>query len=112
MSHVLVFAESSGGVFRKAAYEAVTEGRRLADLLRVDEYVMAIGSGMRDKAKELGRYGADKVMIADDPSLALYNADYYRQIALDVAKKLSPTVILAAATSTGKDLAPRLAIHL
>jgi electron transfer flavoprotein alpha subunit len=109
---VLVFAESSGGAFRKAAYEAVTEGRRLADLLKVDEYALAIGSGVKEKSAELGRYGADKVLIADDPSLTLFHPDYYRQITLDAVKKISPSIILAAATSSGKDLAPRLAIHL
>ncbi|MBO0888702.1 electron transfer flavoprotein subunit alpha/FixB family protein, partial [Candidatus Bathyarchaeota archaeon] len=109
---ILVFAESFGGVFRKAAYEAVTEGRRLADLLKAEEHALAIGSGIKENAKELGRYGADKIILADDPSLALYNPDYYRQTALDIAKKTSPSMILAAATSTGKDLAPRLAIHL
>src|SRR6266571_8452540 len=109
---VLVFAESSGGTLRKAAYEAVTEGRRLADLLKVDEYALAIGRGLKENAKELGRYGADKVFLADDPSLELFNADYYRLVALDVAKSTIPSIILAAATSTGKDLAPRLAIHL
>ncbi len=109
---VLVFAESSGGTFRKAAYEAVTEGRRLADLLKVDEYALAIGSGLKENARELGRYGADKVFLADHPSLELFNADYYRLVALDVARKTHPSIILAAATSTGKDLAPRLAILL
>jgi len=109
---VLVFAESSGGAFRKAAYEAVTEGRRLADLLKVNEHALAIGSGLEERVKELGRYGADKVSLADNPGLALFNPDYYRQIALDVVRKTSPSIILAAATSTGKDLAPRLAIHL
>jgi electron transfer flavoprotein alpha subunit len=109
---VLVFAESSAGTFRKAAYEAVTEGRRLADLLKVDVHALAIGTGLREKANELGRYGADKVLLADDPNLELFNADYFRQIALYVARKTSPSIILAAATSTGKDLAPRLAVHL
>jgi len=51
-------------------------------------------------------------MLADDPSLALFHPDYYRQIALQEIKKLNPSIILAAATSSGKDLAPRLAIHL
>jgi len=78
----------------------------------VDEYALAIGNGLKDRAKELGRYGADKVFLADDPSLEPFNADYYRQVALDVTKKTGPSMILAAATSTGKDLAPRLAIHL
>ncbi len=84
---ILVLAESSGPAFRKAALEAVTEGRRLADLLRVSEFVLAIGNGLKDRVGELGRYGADKVILADEPSLAIL-------------------------TSSGKDLAPRLAVHL
>ena len=67
---------------------------------------------MTDRTSELGRYGADSVILADDPSLALFHPDYYRQIALQAIKKLNPSIILAAATSSGKDLAPRLAIHL
>ncbi len=109
---VFVFAESTGSEFRKAAFEAVTEGRRLADLLGVQEYALAIGNGMKDRVPELGKYGADKVLLADDPSLALFHPDYYRQIALDATKKINPVIILIPATSTGKDLAPRLAIHL
>ncbi len=109
---VLVFAESSGAEFRKAAFEAVTEGRRLADLLGVEEHALAIGNGLRTRVPELGRFGADKVLLSEDPSLALYHPDFYREIALDVIKKISPSIILIPATSTGKDLAPRLAIHL
>lgn len=109
---VLVLAESSSDSFRKATFEAVTEGRRLADLLKVNEYALAIGNGLEDRAGELGRYGADKVILADDPSLALFHPDYYRQIALEAIKRVSPSIILIAATSMGKDLAPRLAIHL
>lgn len=109
---VLVLAESFGGTFRKSTYEALTEGRRLADLLNVDEFALAIGSGVAESAKDLGKYGADKVFLADDPSLDLFNPDYYRQITVDTANSIRPSIILAAATSTGKDLAPRLAVHL
>jgi len=109
---ILVLAESSGPAFRKAALEAVTEGRRLADLLRVSEFVLAIGNGLKDRVGELGRYGADKVILADDPSLAIFHPDYYRQIALEAIKRVNPSIVLAAATSSGKDLAPRLAVHL
>jgi len=78
----------------------------------VREYTLAIGNSLKDHVSELGKYGADNVILADEPSLALYHPDYYRQIALQAIKKLNPSIILAAATSTGKDLAPRLAIHL
>lgn len=109
---VLVLAESSGAAFRKATFEAVTEGRRLADLLKVREHVLAIGNNLKDHVSELGKYGADNVILVEDPSLALFHPDYYRQIAMQAIKNLNPSIILAAATSTGKDLAPRLAIHL
>ena len=109
---VLVFAESSGSAFRKAAFEALTEGRRIADLLKVEEHALAIGNGLREKVAELGRYGADRVVLADDASLDLFHPDYYRQIALELAKSISPSIILLPSTSSGKDLAPRLAIHL
>ena len=109
---ILVLAESSGGAFRKSSFEAITEGRRLADSLNVKEHALAIGSNLRDHVEELGKYGADNVILADDPSLALFHPDYYRQIVLETIKRVNPSIILVAATSTGKDLAPRLAIHL
>jgi len=109
---VLVFAESSGSRFRKSGFEAVTEGRRLADLAGAEEYAVAIGHGLKERASELGKYGADRVLLADDPDLALFHPDYYRHILFDAAKKYAPSIILLPATSTGKDLAPRIAIHL
>jgi len=109
---ILVFAESSGSEFRKSAFEAVTEGRRLADLSKTEVHALSIGHKIRDQANSLGRFGADKVSVADDETLKLFQPDFYRQIALDLAKKINPSVILLPATSTGKDLAPRLAIHL
>src|SRR5213593_2082746 len=101
---VLVFAESSGPQFRKAAYEALTEGRRLADALGVEEYALSIGSGLDNVVKDLGRLGADHVLVADSPHLGLFHPDHYRQIVLDAVAKVTPAILLLPATSTGKDL--------
>jgi len=109
---VLVFAESSGSQLRKAALEAVTAGRRLADELKVEEYVLAIGNGLKEIGTELGKYGADRLLVCEDPSLGLFHPEFYKQIALDAIRRVAPGTILLPATSTGKDLAPRLAIHL
>lgn len=109
---ILVFAESSGQEFRKSAFEAITEARRLADVLKTEVHALSIGHGMSDQAASLGRFGADKVSVADDEALKLFQPDFYRQIALDLTRKVSPSIILLPATSTGKDLAPRLAVHL
>src|SRR6267378_5048934 len=109
---ILVFAESSGSEFRKSAFEAVTEARRLADLSKTQVHALSIGHGIRDRASSLGKFGADRVSVADDESLKLFQPDFYQEIALNLAKEINPSIILLPATSTGKDLAPRLAIHL
>jgi electron transfer flavoprotein alpha subunit len=109
---ILVFAESSGSEFRKSAFEVVTEARRLADLSKTEVHALSIGQGIRDRASSLGKFGADRVSVADGESLKLFQPDFYQQIALNLAKEINPSVILLPATSTGKDLAPRLAIHL
>jgi len=64
----------------------------------VREYALAIGNNLKDHVSELGKFGADNVILADEPSLALYHPDYYREIALEAIKKLNPSIILAAAT--------------
>src|SRR4029077_13653355 len=78
----------------------------------IEVHALSIGHRIKDKASSLGRFGADRVSVADDQSLNLFQPDFYRQIALDLAKKIKPGVILLPSASTGKDLAPRLAIHL
>jgi electron transfer flavoprotein alpha subunit len=109
---ILVFTESSGTEFRKSAFEALTEARRLADLSKTEVHALSVGHGIADQASSLGKYGADKVSVADDPALRLFQPEFYQKIILDIAKKTNPSIILLPATSTGKDLAPRLAIHL
>jgi len=84
----------------------------LADSSRTEVHALSIGHGVKGQASSLGKFGADKVLVADDESLKLFHPDLYRQIALELVKKINPSVILLPATSTGKDLAPRLAIHL
>jgi electron transfer flavoprotein alpha subunit len=66
---ILVFAESSGSEFRKSAFEAVTEARRLADLSKTEVHALSIGYRIRDQASSLGKFGADRVLVADDESL-------------------------------------------
>ncbi len=109
---VLVFAESFGPDFRKSSLEAITEGRRIAGLLGTGLVVIAIGDGIKNAAADLGTYGVDKVLVADAPDLKTFHPDYYRTVGLEAVRKVNPSIILIPATSSGKDLAPRLAIHL
>ena len=109
---ILVFAESSGADFRKSALEAITAARHLADHTKQEIHALCIGHGITTQANTLGRFGANKIWVADDEALKIFQPDFYRQITLELAEKISPGMILLPATSSGKDLAPRLAIHL
>ncbi len=63
--HVLAFAESRGGDLRKVAFEAVTAARKAADASGGGEvHALLIGApGIAARAADLGRYGADLVVV-------------------------------------------------
>ena len=65
---VLAIAEQRDGEFRKVTYEAISEGRRIADELGTDLAAVVLGSGIEGAAGDLGKYGADKVLVADSPA--------------------------------------------
>jgi electron transfer flavoprotein alpha subunit len=109
---VLVFAEQVDGSFRKIAYEAVSEGRRLADTLGETVTAIVLGSGVEGIAGELGKYGADKILVGDDPALADYTTDAYTNVVFDVVKDNDPRILLLGASSQGKDLSARLAARV
>jgi electron transfer flavoprotein alpha subunit len=106
---VLVVAEQADGSFRKIAYEAVSEGRRLADTLDETVTAVVLGSGIDGIAGELGKYGADKIVVGDDPAVAHYTTDAYSNVLFDLVKDIDPKILLLGASSQGKDLSARLA---
>lgn len=109
---ILIFAEQVDGSFRKVAYEAVSEGRRLADTLGETVTAVVLGSGVDGIAGDLGKYGADKILVGDDPALADYTTDAYTNVLFDIVKGNGPRILLLGASSQGKDLSARLAARL
>lgn len=109
---VWTIAEQRDGEIRKITYEVVSEGRRLADALGQELTVILLGSNIKDKAAQLGQYGADKVLAADDPRLGTYTTDAYASVISQLVKEGDPAVLLAGASVQGKDLAARLAGRL
>jgi electron transfer flavoprotein alpha subunit len=109
---VWTVAEQREGEIRKISYELVSEGRRLADALGQELTVVLLGSTIKDKASEFGPYGADKVLVADDPRLEPYTTDAYVSVISQLVKANEPAVLLLGASVQGKDLAGRLAARL
>ena len=109
---VFAIAEQLDGVFRKVTYEALSEGRRIADNLGCDLAVLVMGTGIENKAKELVNYGVDRIFLADNPALGEYLTDSYTQVAADIVRKEQPAVVILGASTQGKDLAARLGARL
>ena len=102
----LVFIEQRDGKVRKASLEALALARRLGG-----GPVAAVlpGNGVKALAAGLGKSGAGVVYVADREDLALYSNKGYVGALAAAAEKEQPDAVLIAATSMGKDVAPRFA---
>jgi electron transfer flavoprotein alpha subunit len=106
---VVAITEQRDGAFRKVSYEVVSEGRRIADALASTLTVVVAGSGVHALAADIQAFGADTVLVLDDPGLADYRTDAYANAVTACLKPVDPAVVVIGATSQGKDLAARLA---
>lgn len=108
---VWVFAEQRNGKLKSVAYELVSQGRKLADVLGTELCAVCFGHGI-DGTKELIHYGADKVYLADDPILADCPEDLYTAQLVNLIRQYQPEILLAGATSLGRSFIPRVAALL
>ena len=105
---VLVFAESPKGQFKKAAFEAVTYGKKVAELLGTECTALTIGDV--NNGGELGVYGAVKVYNV--AGIKDFDAQVHAAVIADAAKQTGATVVILSNSSTGKSLAGRVAVRL
>ena len=109
---VYVFAQQVDGVVGGIAFELVGEAKKLAKDLNEEVTAILIGSDIKGQADELGAYGADRVIVVDDPALKDYRTEPYTHAMASVIKKYKPEIVLIGATAIGRDLGPRLAARI
>lgn len=111
MAAIWVFAEYSNGAMDKVTYEAVSRRpRRLADAQGTPVAAVVFGSGVDEAAlAALGQYGADQVLVVDDPALANYTPDAYAAALEALIKAHEPGLIMFTASfdRTGSSAAHR-----
>ena len=106
---IAVFAEHRNGVLHNVTLELIGKARELSVVTHHPVYVVAIGSGIGEMAKELLRYGVDKVYVYDEPELKDFIIDPYTEAFSDFVRSVKPSSILVGATNVGRALAPRVA---
>ena len=109
---VYVFAQQVDHEITGVSFELIGKGKELAADLGTDVTAILIGSGVRDLADELAAYGADKVIVIDDPAAEIYTTEVYAHAVYSVIQKYKPEIVLYGATAIGRDLAPRVSARV
>ncbi len=112
MSKILAVVEQRDGALRKISNEVVGAARTIADAVGAEVHAVLIGpAGVAGSAGELGRYGADWVLVVENDALANYSPDV--AAATIAAQAAGDTfAVVFAASAQGRDLAPRVAAKL
>ena len=111
MSNVLVIAEVESGKIRKATLSAVAFARQVA-AAGGSFSILVAGAGAQGAAQEVTSYGAAKVIVVDNAALAHQVCEQFAPPIAATAKAGNFDVIVATASSFGKDIAPRVAAKL
>lgn len=111
---VWVFAEQRDGKLMNVALELIGEGHRLAKEISEDTKVCAllVGDGIDHLAQECYEYGAERVIMIQDPLLKNFTTDAYTKVIVDAVEEYKPELVIYGATHIGRDLAPRVAARL
>jgi electron transfer flavoprotein alpha subunit len=111
MSDALVIAElSEDGKLKKSTLSAITFAQRALPALGGSFSILVLGADTKSAASELTGYGAAKVLTCEDAAFAHYTAEQFAATVAAVGKAYG--LIVATATSFGKDLLPRVAARL
>ncbi|MEK6777966.1 MAG: electron transfer flavoprotein subunit alpha/FixB family protein [bacterium] len=112
MSGVMVIGEIRDGKVKKVSLEAASAGSNLSRQTGEELTVVLAGSGLDPLAAEFGKYGADRVILLDDPWLAQYSTDGYVSALAALIHERKPSILLMGNSVLARDLAPRLAARL
>ncbi|MFH1765074.1 MAG: electron transfer flavoprotein subunit alpha/FixB family protein, partial [Gemmatimonadota bacterium] len=113
MGDVLAIVEQREGKVRGVSYEVVSVAARIAQGLGGKAHAILLGGpGASDGAPELGRFGAEKTLVAEADALTGYHPQGYAQVVVDAVKKGGYGAVVFGSTAQGKDLAPRVAALL
>ena len=111
MADVLVVAElTEDGKVRKTTHSAITFAKEAGAILGGSFSILVLGAQAKAAAGELAAFGATKVLVCEDASLKDYVAEHYAPTVAEVGKGFG--LIVATASSFGKDLMPRVAARL
>ncbi len=109
---VFIFAEQVDNQISNIAYELLGKAKDLAKDLNTDVTAVLVGSDVKNLADSLAVYGADRVIVVDDPELKDYRTEPYAHALASVINEFKPDIMLVGATAIGRDLGPRVSARV
>ena len=109
---VYVFAQQVDNEISSIAFELLGKAKDLAKDLNTEVTAVLLGAGIKGLADQLAEYGADKVIVVDDPELKDYRTEPYAHALSSVINKYKPEIMLVGATAIGRDLGPRVSARV
>ncbi len=109
---VYVFAQQVDNTINSIAFELIGKGKDLAKDLNTEVTAVLVGSDVKGLADELAAYGADKVIVVDDPECKEYRTEPYAHALASVINEFKPEIFLVGATAIGRDLGPRVSARV
>jgi len=108
---VLIFIDQAEGHIKKASYEAMSYGAKLAAQLGVQAEGVVLGAAKEDLAA-LGKYGVQKIHHVNNEALNHFDAQVFTKVIAQVVDKTGAQVVVFSNNVDGKGIAPRLAARL
>ncbi|MBR6303881.1 MAG: electron transfer flavoprotein subunit alpha/FixB family protein [Lachnospiraceae bacterium] len=109
---VFVFAQQVDNEVSGIAYELLGKAKELAQPLNAQVTAVLIGSGVANLVDSLAQYGADRVIVVDDPELKEYRTEPYAHALASVINEFKPEIVLVGATAIGRDLGPTVSARV
>ncbi|HEY0041676.1 MAG TPA: electron transfer flavoprotein subunit alpha/FixB family protein, partial [Flavisolibacter sp.] len=108
---VLIFVDQLDGHIKKASHEALTYGAKIAEQTGDTAEAVVLGS-VNEDLTALGQHGVKKVHHVQNDGLKQFDSQVYTKVIAQVAEQTGAKVIIFSNNSSGKALAPRVAVRL
>ncbi len=109
---VYIYAQQVDNVLTGISFELLGKAKDLAAVLNTEVTAVLIGSDVKGLCDQLAEYGADKVIVVDDPELKEYRTEPYTHALASVINEFKPEILLVGATAIGRDLGPRVSARV
>lgn len=106
---IAVYVEHEAAEIQPVTFELIGKARKLAAEVKHRVYAVFIGDNIEEAAQQLLSYGVDEVLVYQHPEYRSFRVDNYAEAFSDALRRIKPSVVLFAATTVGRSLAPTIA---